>query len=188
MFLKELFAQCADLLIGRQSRLVVVAQAARVLVDDPFQVRHGFTDLEQLVDLFLVLDDREPDLGIVEDEGHFGGNRVLVHRHRDAAQALDRDHREVQARAVLSDDRQVVAASESRLMQSGGQLVHLGQSPRPAPSLPDAEILLADRGGSRTLPSVQHQQSGKRVSGQRLRHDGLSPSFLFRASGGHVVG
>jgi hypothetical protein len=82
----------------------------------------------------------------------------------------------------------MVAASESRLMQPGGQLAYLDQSLRPAPSLPDAEILLADRGGSRTLPCVQHQQSGKRVSGQRVRHDGLSPSFLFRASGGRVVG
>ena len=143
MFPEELLAERPDLLIRRQARLVVVAQATRVFVDDPLQVRHRLADLEQLVDLLLILDDGELDFRVVEDEGHLGGDRVLVHRHRDAAEALHRDHREVKARAVLADDGQVLATGEAGLMQSGRDLAHLGQHLDPAPALPDAEVLLA---------------------------------------------
>ena len=49
--------------------------------------RAALLDREELVDLFLVLDEGEPHLGVVEDIGHLLGDRVLVDRHRNAAQA-----------------------------------------------------------------------------------------------------
>ena len=41
------------------------------------------------------------------------GDRVLVERHRDAAEALRRAHRGVDARPVVADQRQVLAALEA---------------------------------------------------------------------------
>jgi hypothetical protein len=42
-------------------------------------------DLEQLVGLLLVLDDRVGDLGVLENVDHFLGDRVLVERHGSAS-------------------------------------------------------------------------------------------------------
>ena len=154
MLLQELLAKRPDLFIRRQARLVVIAQAPRVFVDDPLQVRDRLADLEQLVDLLLVLDHGELDFRVVEDEGHLGRNGVLVHRHRDAAEALHRDHREIKARPVLTDDGQVLATGEARLVESGRDLAHLGQHLHPAPALPDTEVLLAYC--SRSRPPLAH--------------------------------
>ena len=120
-----------------------------------FRCGDRLADLEQLVDLLLILDDGELDFRVVEDESHLGGDRVLVHRHRDATEALHRDHREVQPRPVLADDRQVLATREAGLMQPGRDLTNLGQHLDPAPALPDAEILLADRRRSRPPLGMQ---------------------------------
>ena len=45
-------------------------------------------DLEQLVDLLLVFDDRVPHLGVVDREDELGARRVLVERHRHRAERL----------------------------------------------------------------------------------------------------
>ena len=73
--------------VAVQERLGVVAHAARVFVDDVLEPGQAVLDLEQLVDLLLVLDHREAHVGVVEDVGHLVGDRVLVQRHRHAAQA-----------------------------------------------------------------------------------------------------
>ena len=67
-----------------------MAQPARVGEDHRLEPRAALLDRDQLVDLLLVLGDREPHLGVVEDIGHLVGDRVLVDRHRHAAQRLGR--------------------------------------------------------------------------------------------------
>src|SRR5690606_39306646 len=60
------------------SDLGVVAQAARVVVPDVAQLGILRPHLQELVDLLLVLDDRESDAGVPEDVDHLLGHRVLV--------------------------------------------------------------------------------------------------------------
>ena len=131
--------------VAVQERLRVVAQAARVVVDDVLELRAAVPDLQHLVDLLLVLDDRELDLGVVQHVDHLLGHRVLVERHRHAAERLRRGHRPVQARAVVADDREVHPALEAERGEPAGERAHLLGDLRPGPGLPDAEVLLARR-------------------------------------------
>ena len=77
-------------------------------------------DLQHLVGLLLVLDQREGDLRVLEDVDQLVGNRILIERHRDAADRLGGDHRCIEARPVLADQREVLAAAESFCEQPGG--------------------------------------------------------------------
>ncbi len=136
-------AQAQDAVVAVQEGLRVVAQAARVVEDDVLEIRAARRDLQQLVDLLLVLDDGEVDVGVVQHVDHFLGHRVLVERHRNAAERLHRGHRPVQARAVVADDREVHPALEAQRREAAGQRAHFLRDLRPGPRLPDAEVLLA---------------------------------------------
>ena len=141
----------------------VVAQAARIVVVDVRERRHLRLRLEQLVDLLLVLDDRVDDLGVVQHVDELGGRRVLVHRHRHAAERLRRDHRPVETRPVVADDREMHAALEALRGEAAGERAHLGGDLAPRPRLPDAEVLLARRRMVRAHAGVVQQQPRKRV-------------------------
>ena len=106
-----------------QTRLVVLAQAARVVVVDVGDLRATLADFDQLIDLLLVFDHRKAHFGVVERKNAFGADRVLVQRNRNRAQRLHGQHGGVQARAVGADDDHVLTAREARLVQSGGQLL-----------------------------------------------------------------
>ena len=58
---------------------------ARLVIEDVRKQRALRLDLEQLVHLLLVLDDGEPDFGVLQHEQHFLRHRVLVHGHGHAA-------------------------------------------------------------------------------------------------------
>ena len=92
---------------------MVVAHAARIVVDDVLERRDLILHFEHLVDLLLILDDDEADTGILQHEEHFAGHRILVERHRHATQALGGGHHHVQVRPVVADDGQVVAPLEA---------------------------------------------------------------------------
>ena len=93
-----------------EAGLAVVAQAARIVEPDPRQTRALVAHLDQLVDLLLVLDDGEGDVGVGDREDELAGGSVLVERHRDRAERLGGEHRGVETRPVLADDDEVLAA------------------------------------------------------------------------------
>ena len=105
--------------------------AARVGKDDFFEARAALFDCQQLVDLLLVLGDRKAHLGVIEDEGHLLGDRVLIDRHRHAAQSLCRGDRPIEPRPVVADDRELVAAAEPDGRQTAGERFDLGRLPAP---------------------------------------------------------
>ena len=144
---------------------IVGAQAALFLEDDGAQLREPVGDRDELVDLLLVLHDREFRLGVVEHVGHFVGDRVLVGRHGNAADALHGRKRGVEPRAVVADDGHDVAALEAQLAQADGERAHLVAHLRPGPRLPDAEILVAHRRPVGVLGGVAQQQLRYRVQG-----------------------
>ncbi len=148
---------------AQQFRLAVVAQAARIGVVDVFQCRAPGQDIEQLIDLLLVLDDGVANLGVLENVHQLLRHRVLVQRHRDAAQRLRRGQRPVQARPVGADDGQMVAAFESLLSQTAGKRPDFGRHLAPGPGLPDAVVFFADRRPVGARPSVCQQQARERL-------------------------
>ncbi len=141
-----------------QARLAVVAQAARVIEPDLRELRTLRPDFEQLVDLLLVFDDGEGDLGVVERENELGDRRILVQRHGNRTERLRRQHRGVQARPVLAHDHQVLALAQSGGGQATGNLLHQRGQVAPGQRLPDAVFLLAQGRRIRALRGmVQHQ-------------------------------
>jgi len=100
---------------------------------------------------------------MVEHKGHLVGDRILVDRHRHAAQRLRRRNRPIEPRPVVADDRELVAAPESVCGQAAGQRLDLGRDLEPAPALPDAVILFAIGRPVRPPPCMFEQQFRKRI-------------------------
>ena len=140
-----------------------MAQPARIVVQNVPQLRALTLDLQKLVDLLLVLDDGEPDLGVLQDEGHFLRHRVLIQGHGHASQALRRRHGPVQARTIVADDGEILAALETEFRQPAGERAHFNRHLGPGPGLPDAEILLADCGPVAANSGVMQQQPRKGI-------------------------
>ena len=133
------------------------------------QVRALLAHFEQFVDLLLVLDDGDANVGVEQHEHHFLGHGILVQRHRHATEDLRGAHRPVQPRPVVADDGQAVAALEAEFRQPAGQRGHLVRNLGPGPALPDAHVLLAHgrRVGKRAR--VVRQQTRKGVERGSLR-------------------
>ena len=98
---------------GLEPGVVVVAHAALLVVDDVGEARHAVGDREHLVDLLLVLDDRELRAGMREHEAHLVGDRVLIDRHRNSAERLHRAECPIEAGAIAADDGDLVAANQA---------------------------------------------------------------------------
>ncbi len=124
-----------------KERLIVMAHAAGIVVDDGLQPRTAILDLQQLVHLLLVLGDGKARLGVVHDELKLFGHRILIHGHRHAAKRLHRAHGAVKPRPVVADDGELVPPLEAESGQSAGQLAHFFGELTPGPGLPDAEFL-----------------------------------------------
>ncbi len=90
-----------------------MAHAACIFVDDFLELRAAIHDLEQLVGLLLILDNREAGFSVLEHVLHFIGDRVLIHRHRRSAQCLRGGHCPVKLRSVVADDGEAVATLEA---------------------------------------------------------------------------
>ena len=143
----------------------VRAHAERILVDDEAQVLQLAGQGQHLVDLLLVFGHDDRHLGVVEHEGQLAGNGVLVERHGHAAERLRGELRPVEARPVVAEHRQLVAALEACRRQAQREVVHVGVAVAPGVGLPDAAVLLAHAGLPRVALHVARQQLGQRIGG-----------------------
>ena len=159
-----------------QPGVVVVAQAPLVVVDHMGQVMQPLLHREHLVDLLLILDDRDLHLGVFEHVAHLVGDRVGVDRHGDGAERLRRQHGPVQPRPVGSDHGDPVAAPDAEALKPDRKGADLVELVRPAPGLPDAEVLPAHRRPRRAPAQMVEQQLRKGV----VRRGGI-------ANGRHAV-
>ena len=141
-------------------------QPLRIVIDDEFEMRQLRSQRQDLVDLFLVLGDNDRDLGVVQHKDQLAGDRVLVHRHRGAAEALGRQLRPIEAGPIVANDRELVAAAKAVRGQAQRKIAHLLPIVRPGESLPDPVVLFADRRPPRHLFGVAPQQTRQ----GRLRH------------------
>jgi len=96
--------------------------------------------------------------GVLDREGHLAGDRVLVERHRDGAQALRCRHHGVEPGTIVADEGDVMPARDAEARKPAGEKARLVGERLPRPGLPDAEILLADRGRRGTHLRMVHQQ------------------------------
>jgi hypothetical protein len=154
-----------------QPGLGVMAHAARIVVEDVREVGHCSLISSSLSTCSWSSTMAKRIAPSCRTKSHFRGHRILVHRHRHAAQHLRRAHRPVQARAVVADDGQVVAALEAEFGQAAGHGAHFLGHLAPGPGLPDAEIFLARRRTIAARGGVIQQQTGKRIERGRARPD-----------------
>ena len=147
--------------VGRQP--LVVPHPARVDIHHDAKRGHLLLDREQLVDLLLVLGQGKARAAMLDDVGQLLGDRVLVDRHRHAAQRLRRAHRPVEPGPVVADHDQPVAAAEAEVGQARGQQTDLLGDMAPVIGLPDAVFLLAVGGLAGTLQGKLRQKLGKRI-------------------------
>ncbi len=188
----ELDTQLLYLLVVVQKVLIIVTQAAGIVVDNLFDLGTALAYLEHLVYLFLVFDQRNLDVGIVEHIGHFVRDRVLVQRHRHRAERLRCGHPPVQARAIVADDGELVAPFQAEAGKSAGERSHLHRDIGPGPGLPDAEIFFTHRVPLRTRLHVVLQQLGEgiecRVLFLRIHEQVFRYYAIAREHIGHRVG
>jgi hypothetical protein len=146
-----------------QAAVVVVAQAARLVIENDAQLRHMILDRQQLVHLLLILHDREADLGVTEHIGHLVRDGVGVDGHRNGAKPLRCEYGPVHGRAVLADHGDGRAAFEAEVAQTrrigADGFGHLA----PCPCVPDTQILMPHRGTVRPHTSVLAQELGERI-------------------------
>jgi hypothetical protein len=161
----ELPSGLLQLLERHEEGLAVRAQAARVVVHDRLEPRAPRAHVQELVDLLLVLDDREAGLRVVEDVFHLLLDPVLVERHRHAAERLGGEHRPVELRAVVADDGDLVAATEAEGREPQGDQACVLEVVAPGVGLPDPVVLLPDGDAVAPGPRVLADEPGK-----RLRH------------------
>ena len=142
----ERLAPLRDDVVDRmQVAVVVVAQAAPLVVDHLLELGQAIHDRHDLVDLLLVLDRGEAHLGVRQHEGEFVGHRVGIDRHRHRAEHLRRHHRPIELRPVGADDGDGLAALEAEPVQADRIGAHDLERLAPGPSLPNAEILVPHR-------------------------------------------
>ena len=154
----EFAARRLDLIERLQHTRLIVTKPARIVVDHQFQVRQPGLQRQDLVDLLLVLSHDHRDLGVVQHKDQLAGDRILIHRNSGAAEALGGELRPIEARPVVADYRQLVAAPESVSRETKGEIVHLSPVFGPSPGPPNAVLLFADRGALSHRLGVAPQQ------------------------------
>jgi len=152
--------------------LPVVRHPARVVEDHEAERRQLVLEREDLVHLLLVLCDDDRDLRVLPDVGQLAGDRVLVDRHRDAAERLRGHLGPVKPRPVVADDRQLVASLEAERRQTVGEVAHVVVVLEPRVRLPDAPVFLSDGRAVAQVTGVLLEQLRQR---RRLSH-GRSPA------------
>ena len=131
-----------DIFHRTQMTVVVIAKAARLVVDHPFELRQLVLDRLDLVDLLLILDQSKAHVGMRQHERQFLGDSVGINRHWDSAQRLRRHHRPIKLRPVRADNGHGLAAPHAEPVQAGRVGPHDLEHLSPGPGLPDAEVLV----------------------------------------------
>ena len=129
--------------IGVQAGVVVVAQAARLVVDHLSRASAAGPTTDKILSTCSWSSTAAKRTSACASTiGQFVGDRVGIDRHRNGAEHLRRHHRPIELRPVGADDGDGVAALDAEPMQpdriGAHALEHLG----PGPGLPDAEILV----------------------------------------------
>ena len=136
----KIFALGDQVVERLQTRLVVIAQAARIVEIKPGHLRTLVADFEQLVHLLLVFGKGKGHVGVVDREHALLGGGILVQRNWHCTQRLHCQHGGIQARAIGADHHHVVMLAQTGLVQTASQMRHHHGQVGPADGLPDAVL------------------------------------------------
>nr|BFE81209.1 hypothetical protein GCM10020093_038100 [Planobispora longispora] len=128
---------------GHEPGVVVApADAARLHVDDPLQVRAVLGDLQRLVHLLLVLGDEDLRPGVGEQVGDLGRRVGGIEADRDAAHRDDAEVGVEPLAPVLGVHGHPVAGLDAEREQGVRDELDVLPVVGPGDLLPDAEVLL----------------------------------------------
>src|SRR5215510_16490373 len=147
-----------------------MTQSTRIGIDHRLQLWAALLHCQELVHLFLVFHDRKACLGMLEDELHFLGDRILIERYRYSPQTLYRRHGPVQVRTVVADDRYFIPACQAHGCQPTSQRPHFVVHLAPGPGLPDTEIFFTHSDFVGMLSCTVEQQLGECIKGTIVWH------------------
>ena len=139
---ERLAAILDDVIDRMQVAVVVVAQAAPLVVDHLLELGQALHDRHDLVDLLLVFDRGETRFSVGQHEGEFVGHSVGIDRHRHRAEHLRRRHRPIELGPVAADDGDGLAALEAEPVQPDRIGARQVERLVPGPGLPNAEVLV----------------------------------------------
>src|SRR6185437_1639589 len=159
---------------------VVIAKASRLVVNHALELRQSLLDGENLVDLLLILDRRKGHVRMRQNETQLVSNRIRIDRHGDGAEHLRRHDRPIELRPVRADNRKRNAAANAELVQPDGIGANKIEGFRPAPALPDAEVLVPHSGAGAVQIRIADQQLRKslRQTAGVPRHSPVLPAPL----------
>ena len=146
----------------QQTRLGIVAQATRLVINDVRQKRALRPDFQQLVHLLLVFYQRKAHIGIGDGKYAFATYCILVKRNRHSTQRLHCQHRSIKAWTVRTDHHHVLAALQTQLVEAASDFFYQHGHRTPAVRLPDAIFLFAHGSVQWTLAGMLEQQLRKR--------------------------
>lgn len=115
------------------------------MIDQLLQLRAALPHAEQLIHLLLIFHHGETRFRVIQNKLDFIGHRILIQRHGHAADALHRDHRPVELRPVVTDNRHFVAPLHAECSEAAGQRTGLIEHLAPTPFLPDPKGFFANR-------------------------------------------
>ena len=147
----------------REAWLVIIAEAARLFVEDAFDRGQARQDRQHLVGLLLILRDDEPRAGELQHDGDLFGDRVGVERHRYGAEHLRGGDRPIELRSVRARERHAVASGDPEIGETLGERARLLIGVRPGPGPPDAMFLEPERRPLAAHPGVDAHEFGEGV-------------------------
>ena len=146
-----------------ETRVLVLAHAARIAIDDVADARRLVDQVEQLVHLLLVLGDDDLGLGVVDQVADLVAHGVLVDAQRHGAERVRRHFAPDPFRPVVADDPDRVAAFEPEPLHAEGHEPDAIMILRPGEGVPDTEFLLAHGHFVRPVAGVVSENLGERV-------------------------
>ncbi len=182
----ELVPQPHQLGVAEQPRVVVLAHAARIAVDDMLDAGALLGDLQHLVDLFLVLGDDDLRSGVVDQVGDLLVEGILVDAEDHRPQRVRGDLAGHPFGPVVADDADGVALADAELVHAESEAPHHRLVVGPGEGVPDAELLFAQGDLVRPVGGVVGQQLGKGIVtldvGVFGFHQATSPAWPWRPS------
>ena len=96
----------------------------RVIVNNAAQRWALIAHLKHFVDLLLILDDSDAHRSVLQHVDHLLRDGILVERYRYRPQGLCCHHAHVELRAILADDRHMIARLDAQRGQAAGEFLY----------------------------------------------------------------
>ena len=134
-----------DLAEFQDAGAIIVAQTLRVDHDDLAQLGQPLSNLQHLVQLFLILANNEGRLAQPQQVFHFGSGRRRVDTRRYSLHQANAHLGEHPLLPVFAEDRYVLAPLQPRFDEAESEARGLERIAGPGHRFPDAHVLLAQR-------------------------------------------